>query len=167
MRKIWFSFFCLVFGSHVWANTSANAGSPILKPSIGPVPAKVQKDTVKTEEIPPEREADYQALKKRVLARWDQFIARRLDLVYLFETPAYRSTHSLAMFYNNYGSLVTWKSARVKYIHFDTKDPDLAEVGVIFVGSYANPFGEGVINSERFTKETWRKIDGEWYYVRK
>ncbi|ADE16697.1 hypothetical protein Nhal_3677 [Nitrosococcus halophilus Nc 4] len=105
-----------------------------------------------------------EALRARIHARWEAIQALDFERVYEFATPAYRRTHSLEHFQNQYAAQVRRKGIEIRDIRFDPDDPALAKVGLLLEfesSGVLGPMIEGVSRVE----ETWMKVDGQWWYV--
>ncbi|MEQ1438373.1 hypothetical protein AAG565_03320 [Fontimonas sp. SYSU GA230001] len=106
-------------------------------------------------------------LAERVKARWDALIAFDLKKLYGFATPSYRKAHDQNYFNAQYQNRIARKSATIVDLAFDDDKKTQARVTVrldfdIFTASMpmAAP-----LPSVSWEKETWVKVDGQWWFV--
>ena len=103
------------------------------------------------------------ALKKRVLAKWDAMVKRDFDAVYAFTSPAYREAFSLSVFKRKFGNArVQWQSVDV--VSMDFKGNDAATVNIKINIVYHDPQSQKSINMATHDQESWVYNDGQWWY---
>lgn len=108
--------------------------------------------------------SDEAALRARVEARWQAILALDFDRVYQFATPAYRATHSLEHFKNQYAAQVERKGIEIRALRFDPEEPNTAKVQVALRFATSGVYGP-VIEGTDYIEETWVKEKGQWWYV--
>jgi hypothetical protein len=103
-------------------------------------------------------------LVERAQARWDALTSGDLETAYTFYSPGYRSSTSLI----DFG--VAMRTRKVKWSSATYKDHECEEsrCTVRFDVAYRVPRpvpGLKVWDSTAVIKDTWIKVDGQWWYL--
>lgn len=108
--------------------------------------------------------ARQEALKKRVLAKWDAMIKRDFEAVYAFTSPAYREAFSFDVFKRRFGNArVQWQGVDV--VSLDPKGSDAATVNLKINIVYHDSRSQKPINMATHDQESWVYNDGQWWYL--
>jgi hypothetical protein len=97
-----------------------------------------------------------QVVRERAQQRWDAIVAGDLEKAYGFLSPASRQVNSLAV-YSTTVKVGFWKKVEVESVACPEADVCEAALHVQYVhrGSVV----------ETPSRETWTRIDGQWWYV--
>lgn len=114
---------------------------------------------------PSKLSGDQKKLASRVQERWKALIAFDLKKVYSFATPAYRKAHDQAYFNAQYHNRITRKGIEILDVKFDDEKKTQARVDVkLEFEAYPSGLPEP-LQSVSWEKETWVKVDGQWWFV--
>ena len=101
------------------------------------------------------------ALEQRVEARWAWLVQGKVAEAYAYLSPAKREVTSLEK-YSGSIKLGLWRSGSVSKVVCAAEEVCSVDVDVKYV---FKPRGGHVLESVTMLKETWRKVDGEWWLV--
>lgn len=108
-------------------------------------------------------EARQEALKQRVMAKWDALIRKDFAAAYSFTSPGYRELFSLSAFKGRFGNKVSWQ--RIEVVNVDWKSDDAATVSIKIHFAYYPPQAERALDMTTHVKESWVRVDGQWWYL--
>jgi hypothetical protein len=101
------------------------------------------------------------ALEQRAEARWELLVHGKVADAYAYLSPATREVTSLEKYSGSIKPGI-WRSGIVRKVACTAGNICSVEVDV----KYAfKPHGGHVLESVTMLKETWRKVDGEWWLV--
>ena len=103
------------------------------------------------------------ALAARAKARWDLLGAGKLDEAYGYLSPGKRSVMTVEQYR---GSIKPgmWREWKVDGV--ECGEPDLCKVKMLISYTYkAKDSAAGALDVTRPLIETWRRQDGEWWFV--
>ena len=104
-----------------------------------------------------------QQITERALARWNALIAGKFADAYVLESPAYRSTVTVAQFQSQFGAAVRWIGATIHSIEVSDTG-DRARVKVMLDYQAPDPTGS-LYTGHRPIFERWVTSQGEWWHV--
>lgn len=104
-----------------------------------------------------------EAVVERAEKRLELLMVGKVEDSYAYTSPGYRSTHSLVQYASDFGGASMWLSTGVEGLEcLPVAAPTACEVAVLI--SYRPPRLSYVQTTE--LKETWIKVEGNWYLYR-
>ncbi|PIE45852.1 MAG: hypothetical protein CSA45_01460 [Gammaproteobacteria bacterium] len=112
-----------------------------------------------SEKIPPE-----EAVKQRVLTRWDIRKAGKIEGLYEFLSPAQRQALSRIAYERTFGDRVEYINIKINAINCPGEKPTNCEVKLLVTAKLK---GKGLPAADNQVIETWVLEDGQWWLVSK
>lgn len=103
-----------------------------------------------------------QEITQRVQARWNALIKNNWAEAYQFESPGYRSSHSLEHYQGRFGQALKWKEVKVDKVDI-TADKQKATVAINILFDVILP-EMGTQTSSSYYTETWLWEDNTWWH---
>jgi len=104
-------------------------------------------------------------LERRAVDRWQLLIDGKPDQAYEYLTPGFRTTVSQQEYARNaHIGTLKWQSA--SWRDAECSSADACEARVL-IGYSVRMAGAGDVASVNLQKESWLKVDGEWYFLPK
>lgn len=104
-----------------------------------------------------------QALRDRVLARWDALLKRDYDAVYGFTTPSYRKVFTKQDYLGRFAEQVRRDKVEIHHVEFLNEARTKARVRVII--HFTTTIPGGLYQGTNGIWETWVVEAGQWWIV--
>lgn len=106
-----------------------------------------------------------ETLEVRAVKRWEHLIARQGELAYDYLTPGYRATKTREAYRDEIAQRpVRWQKAEL--VDVECPETERCEVRIRIDFELAVPLrGGGRINQSTILRETWLRLDGNWFHI--